>query len=102
MVGVVSKRQLDPVDPGQELSVARGGGLDAKVPSIRVELFELGERSSSGEIAEAVVVAEARMLEPPTGVSPTLVSETLEHAPYLMGITVETIPPSPVVICLFG
>ena len=68
---VVSKRRLDPLHRGQELTVAGGhlgpGGEDLVVA------FELGQAERRGEVVESVVVAEARMRQPLAGVTPALV-----------------------------
>ena len=41
MVGVVGERQLEPVDAGEQLAVARRGGLPQRED--RVELLELAD-----------------------------------------------------------
>ena len=51
-----------------------------------VELLDLGEPDGGGEVVEAVVVAEARVLEPAARVGAALVREALEQPPFLLGV----------------
>src|SRR5205807_6251487 len=50
----------------------------------RVQLLELPDPDRRGDLVEAVVVAEPRVLEPAAAVRPALVGERLEEAPLVL------------------
>ena len=101
MVGVVSERWLDAVD-ARRAAPRSAQRPPAREREDRVELLELGDADRGGDVVEAVVVAEPRVLEPAARVGAALVARGSSAAATLLVVSVTTIPPSPVVICLFG
>ena len=96
----VRARQLEPLDAGERLAVARGdpraGGEHA------VEALELGEADRAGEVGQAVVEAEAVVVEPAHVRRAALVALAVDPLLDRRVARCVTIPPSPVVSCLLA
>ena len=83
MVGVVGERDLEPVDAGEQLSIAGRGGLaHGEDP---VELLELADPERSAHVVDSVVEAEASVVEPAAAVGAALVAQADELVPGLLG-----------------